>query len=84
MEDYQIILYAKCEDKLGRVACRHDPDLRVLVGHSNMLDYLHTRLSFQKDPKGPIEVKTACREIPQNNNQDQCSTSAIPGNCVAT
>ena len=52
MEINGYALFWKCEGKLDRVLHTRDRDLRVLVGHSNMLQVLMTALAleYRDDP----------------------------------
>lgn len=42
-------LYCKCASKLDRALSKHDCDLRIVVGHSNMLEVLMTACTFRSD-----------------------------------
>lgn len=55
MEINGYALFWKCEGKLDRVLHNRDRDLRVLVGHSNMLQVLMTALALE------------CRDDPGND-----------------
>lgn len=83
MEDYQIILYRECEEKLDRAICTHDPDLRVLVGHSNMLQYLHQRLLLEYNQKVHPDGKSSNRCASCDGEGCEDPTSAIPRTYVA-
>jgi hypothetical protein len=83
MEDYQIILYRECEVKLDRAICTHDPDLRVLVGHSNMLQYLHQRLLLEYNKKIHVGKKSSNRCAPYDGEGFENPTSTIPRSYVA-
>jgi hypothetical protein len=83
MEDYQIILYRNCEEKLDRAICTHDPDLRVLVGHSNMLQYLHERLLLEFNKKAHLDGTSSKRCTPCDVEGCEDPTSAVPRNFVA-
>lgn len=47
MEINGYALFWKCEGKLDKVLHKRDRDLRVLVGHSNMLQVLMTALALE-------------------------------------
>lgn len=83
MDDYQVILYRECEEKLDKAICTHDPDLRVLVGHSNMLQYLHERLVLEYNKKCRLNRKTSNRCVPRDGDSCEDLTSAVPHSYVA-
>jgi hypothetical protein len=51
-------LYCKCASKLDRALSKHDCDLRIVVGHSNMLVDLMTACTLRSDPDDRSDCDT--------------------------
>jgi hypothetical protein len=53
------VLFWKCEEKLDRVLCNRYRDLRVLVGHFNMLHRLMTSLALEYHRESDLDATSS-------------------------
>ena len=64
-------LLQKCEQKLWVEASKSDMDLRLLVGHANMIDSLRDeceeRAAWERIHKN---IKTPCKEVSKRCSND--------------
>jgi hypothetical protein len=72
MEINEYALFWKCEGKLDKVLHNRDSDLRVLVGHSNMLQSLMTALAvkYRHDPRDDATSFWYCEEYDDKKWED--------------
>ncbi|KAJ5240450.1 uncharacterized protein N7469_002041 [Penicillium citrinum] len=59
MNTNQHELYRKCEEKLDKILSNRDYDLRILIGHSNMLQSLTLASTLQHSQQCGLDTTRA-------------------------